>query len=153
MVAKTHVGMFERFELYQQDPGKARQHGFLDEASYQEMKKTLPNDFRKIQVDPTSKALAENTAQRVIAVWQDALLGVRHSAEKHISLDGIGFVYSMRLSGLGVISGYSENPREGSKMDALASVMWALKRYSEGVVTLVDLERSLALYEGTQPLR
>ena len=139
--ASFKVSMLERYERVSASGGAER----LGEIHI--FPQDMPKSYRDISLEENTREIDCNDVARIVGVWREELLGVRHSVKESINLDGAAYTYSMFLAGRGVVSGSSVNPRHGSRMDSLAKLVNALMEYSLGRQNLEDVDRALLNYE------
>ena len=120
----------------------------LDEdASFQSLKKSTPEDFRKISTVVKAVAVDEVLAQRIAAVWERMLLSARHPKQPNQGLDGASYHFSMFVLGRGVISGQVWSPAEKTKTSALVELAYVLSGFATGQADVETLKKSISRAE------
>jgi hypothetical protein len=131
--------------LKEYEEGKVRSYvngkpvAIQDDENYQKLKKTTPDDYRKIKVTRRARPIPKDLANRVTALWHERLLEVRHPADLDLGTDGDTYYFSAWVQGRGQLSGHIWSPDPDSRTGRLAAVVASLSDYSKGMADLTRL--------------
>jgi hypothetical protein len=124
--------------LKEYEEGKVRSYvngkpvALQDDQNYQQLKKTTPDDYRKIKVTRRARPIPKDLADRVTALWHERLLEVRHPADLDLGTDGETYYLSAWVQGRGQLSGHIWSPDPDLRTGRLAAVVTSLSDYSKG---------------------
>lgn len=107
-------------EIVQEESGKAVSRIATNQIA--ELKKEVPQDFRKIGVIEKSEPINAETAQLLTDVWSRMLLSARHPKQANLGCDGVTYHFSMWVPEHGVASGKIWTPEATTRTGMLSSL-------------------------------
>lgn len=93
------------------------------------------------------KEITKQLSLRLVDVWKESLLNVKHMKKPPLILDGTHFHLSMFLQQYGNISGMLVSPDKNSKMKILSELIMTLVKYTKNETNDFELENYLDAFE------